>query len=53
MLDALLFTDDEVLFGNTEDKLQYPICHLNKIEQYFNMNISTTKTNVMAFLGKF
>jgi hypothetical protein len=51
-LDTLLYADDQALFANREDELQYSVHHLNLIVNNFNMELSTTKTKTMAFLGK-
>lgn len=51
-LDTLLYADDQVLFGNNEDELQYSIYHLHLIARNYNLEISTSKTKIMAFQGK-
>jgi len=51
-LDTLIYADDQALFANTEDELQYSVHHFNLIVNNFNMELSSTKTKTMAFQGK-
>lgn len=51
-LNNLLFADDQAIIQPTEDDLQRSVYQLQKICSDYNMRISTTKTKVMAFLGK-
>lgn len=50
-LNTILFADDQVIFGNTEDELQLAVHKLNDIASNYNMKISEKKTKVMAFQG--
>ena len=51
-LNSLLYADDTVIIFDTEDRLQYAIYKLHNISKEFGMKISTQKSKVMAFKGK-
>lgn len=51
-LNSILYADDQVLIAETEDELQLNIYKLSKIARYYNCEISTSKTHIMAFCGK-
>ena len=51
-LNTLLFTDDQVVIQDSEDKLQKSVYVLNKMFKDYNLKISTDKTKIMAFKGK-
>jgi hypothetical protein len=48
----LLFADMVILQEN-EDNLQKSMHELQKLNNIYNFKISTTKTKVMAFRGKY
>jgi hypothetical protein len=52
-LNTLLFVDNQILIQDNQDKLQYLIYTLCSTGKMYNLKISTTKTKVMAFKGKF
>jgi hypothetical protein len=49
----LLFADDMLTMQENEDTLQKSMYELQKLSNNYNFNISTTKTKVMAFRGKY
>jgi hypothetical protein len=49
----LLFADDMLIIQENEDTLQKSMYELQKLRNNYNFNISTTKTKVMAFQGKY
>lgn len=51
-IDTLLFADDIVFMATSEDNLQRLVYNFNQMAESFNMEISTDKSKVMAFLGK-
>ena len=51
-LNTLLFTDDQVIIQDSEDKLQKSVYILNQMSKDYNLKISMDKTKVMAFKGK-
>jgi hypothetical protein len=51
-INTMLFADDQFIIQPTEDDLQRSIFKLQTICSEFNFKISTSKTKVMAFLGK-
>jgi hypothetical protein len=51
-LDILLSADDVILFANSEDYLQLLIYQFQFIAEKFRMEISTDKSELMAFKGK-
>ena len=50
-IDTILFADDQVIIANSEDKLQYATYKLNEIAYNYELEISITKTKVLAFKG--
>jgi hypothetical protein len=48
-----LFADDMLIIQENEDTLQKSMYELQKLSNNYNFNISTTKTKVMAFQGKY
>lgn len=52
-LDSILFADDLVLLALSEDDLQRSIYNLQQVAATYNMEISTDKTKIMAFCGKY
>jgi len=52
-LKTLLFTDDQVIIQDSEDKLQKSVYILNQTGKDYNLKISTVKTKIMAFKGKY
>lgn len=52
-LGTLLFADDQIIFGKTENELQISVNRLNETSKKYNMRISSSKTKVMAFKGKY
>jgi hypothetical protein len=49
----LLFVDDIVILQENEDNLQKSMYELQKLSNIYNFKISTTKTKVMTFRGKY
>ena len=52
-LDTIIFADDLVLLATSEDDLQWSVHNLNLVAQKYSMEISTEKTKIMAFCGKY
>ena len=52
-LNTLLFADDQVIIQDSEDKLQKSVYLLNQKRKDYNLKISTDKTQIMAFKGKY
>jgi hypothetical protein len=52
-LNTLLFADYWVILTNSEDELQHFVYNSQNIAKDFNMEISTEKTKIMAFQGKY
>ena len=48
---TLLFADDQVIVSNSDDILQRALFELQKIMEQYNLEISTNKTESMAFCG--
>jgi hypothetical protein len=50
-LDTLLYADDQALFANDKDVLQYSVHHLNlqQITITWKYHVFTTETKVMVF----
>jgi hypothetical protein len=53
ILDALLFSDYQVIFTKSEDGLQMATLQLHNIMVTYNLEILHDKTNNMAFCGKY
>ena len=51
-LNTLLFTDDQVIIQDSEDKLQKSVFILNQMSKDYNLKLSTDKTKIMVFRGK-
>jgi len=51
-LNTLLFTDDQVLIQDSEDKFQKSVYILNQMSKDYNLEISRDKTKIMALKGK-
>jgi hypothetical protein len=51
-LNTLLFTDDQVIIQDSEDKLQKSVYILNQLSKDYNLKISIDKTKLMAFKRK-
>ena len=51
-LNSLMFADDTVIIQDSEDKLQTAVYKLQNLSKEFKMKISTHKSKVMAFRGK-
>ena len=51
-LNTLLFTDDQVIIQDSEDKLQKSVYLLNQMSRDYNLKISADKIKIMAFKGK-
>ena len=51
-LNTLLFSDDQIITQDSEDKLQKSVYLLNQMSKDYNLKISTDKTKIMAFKGK-
>jgi hypothetical protein len=49
----LLFADDVLIIQENKDTLHKSLCELQELSNNYNFNISTTKTKVMAFQGKY
>lgn len=49
----MLFADDLIIVQENEDNLQKSIFELQKISSDYNLKISTTKTQILAFRGKY
>jgi hypothetical protein len=49
----LLFADDMFIVQENEDTLQKSMNELQKLSNNYNFYISTTKTKVLAFQGKY
>ena len=47
-----IFAEDQILLAKSEDDLHQPVHKLQPILTKYNMNISETKTKVMAVNGK-
>lgn len=52
VINTILFADDQAVFGTSEDDLQRAAYKLNKAMAEYNLQISTTKSKVIAFKGK-
>ena len=52
-LDTLLFADDQIIIATSEDDLQHAAYNLQQVVSDFGFQISTDKTKVMAFKGKY
>ena len=50
-IETLLFADDQAILSDSENRLQMGIHLLNRICKDSGLQISTHKTNVMAFSG--
>jgi hypothetical protein len=50
---SILYADDMVIIQESEYELQRDIFKLNKITEEYYLKISTSKTKIMAFLGKY
>jgi hypothetical protein len=53
ILNTLMFADDQVIFTQSENKLQMAIQLLNKTTLNSNLETSINKSKVMAFKGKY
>ena len=51
-LDILMFADDVILLADSEDGLQRSVYQMQCISETYNLEISVTKTKIMAFVGK-
>ena len=51
-IKTILFADDQVLLTSNEDDLQYNVTKLNNVLKGYNMEISGSKTKVLAMEGK-
>jgi hypothetical protein len=51
-LDAMIFADDLVLLAASEDDLQHSLYNFKLVAEKYSMEISTEKTEIMAFCGK-
>lgn len=51
-INILLFADDLVLLGESEDELQLLLYKFSKMAEEYDCKISPTKTKVMAFVGE-
>jgi hypothetical protein len=49
LLNTILFADDQAIFSESEDCLQRAVSKLENTANGFNMRISTTKTESLAF----
>jgi hypothetical protein len=52
-INSMLFADDQVILQESEEELQRAMYQLSKISAKYNMKVSTSKTKVMAFWGKY
>lgn len=50
-LNTLLFADDQIIIGRSEDEVQKSVHKLSQVADSYGMKISTDKTKVMAFQG--
>ena len=52
-LNTLFFVHDQVIIQDSEDKFQKSVYILNQMSKHFNLKISTDKTKIMDFKGKY
>lgn len=53
VLNTILFADDQVILSTSEEELQRATYKLQQIFRNYNLEISTQKSKVMAFEGKY
>ena len=51
-LNTLFFADNQMIIQITEDKLHKSVYILNQLSKEYNLKISTDRTKIMAFRGK-
>jgi len=51
IFNTLLFADDHLITGDTEDNLQRAVYLLYSISKEYNLEIATGKTKVLGFVG--
>ena len=51
LVNTILYADDQILMGTSEDDLKTMAHHLNLIARKYKMAISSTKTKSMAMWG--
>ena len=52
-MNTILFADDQIILADSEQDLQRAVFQLKEVTKHFNLEVSTQKSKVMAFKGKY